>query len=147
VIWITEHFPEEKIAVWIANFHGVKEISQALYPADSLFYFIQQCAGEGIYHKLRDKFYSLAITSVNYIDYKGVELKQGLLEASIAKKTENAPYAFVDFVPLRYADGFREKEFDAALIGKKRAKWLNMFDGVFVIRDQYLKKDYLERLK
>jgi hypothetical protein len=134
ILWITEYFPKEKFIVWTANYHGVKDISQTLYPRDSLMYFIHQCAGEGVYNKLGNKLYSLAITSLNYINCKDREA--GILEASIAKQTNNAPYAFIDFESLRFVDGFRDKEFDAAMINKKRGKWLYIFDGIYYIRDQ-----------
>ena len=78
--------------------------------------------------------YSLAFTTLNYIDHEDVPA--GLLEKAIAKETNNAPYAFIDFEPLRFADGFRDKEFEAAMIKKKSGKWLYIFDGIYYIRDQ-----------
>jgi hypothetical protein len=132
ILWITEHFPDEKFTVWAANFHGAKKISQTALPVDSLAYFIYRCTGEIVYDKLGDQFYSLAFTSLN----NEPDNPSGLLEEAIAKQTNDAPYAFVDFVPLRFADGFRDKNFDAAMIKKKNGKWLYIFDGIYYIRDQ-----------
>ena len=133
VIWLTDHFPKDRFTVWLANYHGVKDISQTIYPADSLMYSIHQCAAEGVYNKLRNKLYSLAFTSLNY---KGKVVDPGAFELAIAKKTGDSPYAFVDFESLRFVDGFRDKEFEAAMIKKKKGRWLYMFDGVYYIRDQ-----------
>jgi hypothetical protein len=129
ILWMTEHFPNEKFTVWSASYHGAKDISLTMHPKDSLLYFIQQCAGEGVYNKLGDKFYSLAITSLQDNSDNPIEL----LEDAISKQTNDAPYAFIDFVPLRYADGFRDKEFGASMIKKKRGKWLYIFDGIYYI--------------
>lgn len=133
IIWLTDHFPKDRFTVWLANYHGVKDISQTIYPADSLMYSIHQCAAEGVYNKLRNKLYSLAFTSLNY---KGKVVDPGAFELAIAKKTGDSPYAFVDFESLRFVDGFRDKEFEAAMIKKKKGRWLYMFDGVYYIRDQ-----------
>lgn len=133
IIWLTEHFPKDRFTVLLANYHGVKDISQTIYPADSLMYSIHQCAAEGVYNKLRNKLYSLAFTSLNY---KGKVVDPGAFELAIAKKTGDSPYAFVDFESLRFVDGFRDKEFEAAMIKKKKGRWLYMFDGVYYIRDQ-----------
>jgi hypothetical protein len=137
ILWITEHFPEEKFMVWVANYHGIKDISQTTYPYDSLMYFTHQCAGEAIYNQLGTKFYSLAITSLNR-EGSPDDINKGFLESAIAKQTHDAPYAFIDFERLRFVDGFRDKEFDAAMIGKKKGKWLYMFDGIYYIRDEKL---------
>jgi hypothetical protein len=138
ILWITEHFPEEKFIVDCASYHGAKDISQTMHPSDSVLYYIHQCAGEGVYNKLGDKMYSMAFTSLNRFGYE--DYPPGLLEETIAKQTNDAPYAFIDFEPLRFADGFRDKEFDAAMIGKKKGKWLYIFDGIYYIREQEQRK-------
>lgn len=75
ILWQTEYFPKEKFTVWIANYHGVKDISQTINPTDSLLYYIHQCAAEGVYNKLGDKVYSLAFTSLNCIGANNLFLK------------------------------------------------------------------------
>lgn len=137
VNWFAEHFPDQKMIVWSANFHHAKDISQTTYPSDSLFYFIHQTAGESVYNKLKEKLYSLAFISLNY----GNEEK-GILEQEIDKITHSAPFAFVDFESLRFVSGFRDKEFDCAVIRKKKGKWLYIFDGLYYIKNQeiYIKE-------
>jgi erythromycin esterase len=132
ILLITRNYPDEKLIVWCANFHGAKDISQTTYLPDSLFYFRFQSMGEALYDRLGDKMYSLALT---YPEKE--EAETGEFEKQIALATGNAPYAFVDFEPLRFAEGFRDQEFDAAMIIKKRGKWLHIFDGIYYIRDEY----------
>ncbi|GHV23917.1 hypothetical protein FACS1894174_10120 [Bacteroidia bacterium] len=129
--WIIENFPEEKFTVWCANFHGAKDISQTRYPTDSLLYFAFQSMGETVCSLHGDKIYSLAFTSLDPSPEK-----RGNLETEISETTGNAPYAFINFEPLRFADGYRDKEFESNVIMKKRGKWLYIFDGLYYIRDQ-----------
>lgn len=131
MIWLTKNYPKEKFIIWQANFHGAKDISQTTYPTDSLLYFIFQSMGETLYNELGDKFYSLAIASLS----PEIE-NRGVLESEIDIVTNNTPFAFVDFKPLRYADGYRDKELDSEVIMKKKGKWLYIFDGLYYIKDQ-----------
>jgi uncharacterized iron-regulated protein len=128
ILWFTENFPKEKLIVVCANFHGAKDISQTQYPTDSLLYFTFQSMGEGLSAKLGDKLYVMAITS-------GGE-GSGRLELEIANTTGNTPFAFINFEPLRFAEGYRDQKFECNFIMKKTGKWLYMFDGVYYIRDQ-----------
>jgi erythromycin esterase len=129
VAWIVENFPEEKFIVWTANFHGAKDISQTRYPADSLFYFTFQSMGETLANKYKEKMYSLAFVSNRSED------EIGELEKEIINTTGNAPYAFIDYESLRFADGYRDKEFESSVIIKKQGKWQYIFDGLYYIRD------------
>ncbi|MDR0743605.1 MAG: hypothetical protein LBF05_04520 [Tannerella sp.] len=90
--------------------------------------------GESVYAECGDKMYSLAFTSLEYGE------RRGTLEREIANITENAPFAFIDFEPLRFAYGYCDQEFESNVIIKKREKWLHIFDGIYYIRDQ--EKDY-----
>ena len=131
--WIFKNYPQEKLIVWCANFHGAKDISQTCYPADPLLYFTFQSMGEFLHATQGEKMYSLAFTSLQY----SKNLESGTLETEIAKKTENAPFAFINYESLRFADGYRDKEFDSSVIVKKRGKWMYIFDGLYYIRDQH----------
>lgn len=139
ILWIAEHYTNERFTVWTANYHAVKDISQTLYPSDSLMYSIHQCAAEGVYNRLGDKFYSLAFTSLNY---RYDTNSAGLLERSIAKVANNASFAFIDFESLRFEDGYRDKEFESSVIKKKQGKWLYMYDGIYYIKDEYLLTEF-----
>ena len=133
--WIIKNFPKERFTVWTANFHGAKDISQTLHTRDSLLYFSFQSMGETLYAEHENKIYSLAFTSLEE------ERWRGRLEMEIANATENAPFAFINFEPLRFADGYRDKEFESNVIGKKSGKWLYIFDGLYYVRDQEYPKN------
>ena len=132
ILWIMDHFPKEKLIVWCANFHGAKDISKTQYPTDSLLYFTYQSMGEGLYNKLRDKLYSLAITTL-YVNEDDTKKEWGLLEQEINKISNGSPFTYIDFEPLRFADGYRDKKFDCAVIKRKKGNWLHIFDGVYYI--------------
>jgi len=133
--WIIKNFPKERFTVWTANFHGAKDISQTQHQRDSLLYFSFQSMAETLYAEHGNKIYSLAFTSLEEDRWRG------RLEMEIANATENAPFAFINFEPLRFADGYRDKEFESNVIGKKSGKWLNIFDGLYYIRDQEYPKN------
>ena len=147
LLWIVAHFPEEKIVVDLANFHGAKDISQTCYTQDSLFYFMHPCMAEMVHHELGNKMYSLAFAprakTWNTVIYNDLSI-MGLLEVAISEKWGDAPYAFLDFEPLRYKDGFRNKTFDAAMRGKKQGKWQFIFDGIYYIRDEKIYHWYVD---
>lgn len=113
----TDHFPEDRIIIWCANFHGAKDISQTQYREGSLDYFYFQLMGEHLAHKLGDGVYSLAFTSLTQSPTEYAS--PGLLEKEIAKATGDNGWAFIDFVPLRFAPGYRNKEFESSVIMKK----------------------------
>jgi erythromycin esterase len=135
ILWITENFPSKKCTVWCANYHGAKDISQIQFCTDTLLYssYSVPTMGKGVYNKLGHRLYSLAITS---LDPKYWE--KGILEQEMANAIENKPFAYIDYEPLRFADGYRNKEFDCAVIPMKKenGKWLYVFDGLYYIRDQ-----------
>lgn len=126
--WIVKNFPDEKLMVWVANFHGAKDISQTCYPADSTFYFTMQTMGEFLYDTHGDNMYSMAFS-----EYR--DTHSGMLENEIVNATENAPYAFINFESLRFADGYRDQEFECSVIRKKQGKWLYIFDGLYFMRE------------
>ena len=130
--WIIENFPDEKIVVWCANFHCALDISQTRYSADSLLYFTFQSTGEFLAAKHREKMYSMAFTSSTKWD----ENDRGMLEKEIDNTIGTAQFAFIDFEPLRFAAGYRDKKFESNVILKKQGKWLYIFDGLYYIQNQ-----------
>lgn len=136
VLWYRKHFPDEKLIVWCANLHAAKDESQIEYTqqelADNCAGYYTNVLGENLAHELGGEIYSIAITSLNRSDGR----QPGELERQIARLTHDAPYAFIDFEPLRWLDGYRTAVFDFPEIGcRKEGRWLNVFDGVYYIRD------------
>lgn len=135
VIWYATNKPKEKFTVWCANYHASKDLSQVTIPYDSLLYFSTQTMGEFLAHSsISKKMYSLAIFSKNI--YKGEE--NGKLESEIAQFTKNAPFAFIDFILLRFADGYWDKTFNASIKTNRDGKYLYSYDGLYYLKDQEL---------
>jgi len=133
--WYADNESKEKFTVWCANYHGCKDLSQIVAPSDSLRYFTTQSMGEFLANStVSNKVFSLAMTSKNV--YKGDE--DGKLELEIINATQDAPFAFIAFTPLRYSEGYYDKPFNTSFMKKKDGKWLYTFDGVYYLRDQEL---------
>lgn len=120
VLWYRKHFPDEKL-VWCANLHAAKDESQIEYTqqelADNCAGYYTNVLGENLAHELGGEVYSIAITSLNRSDGR----QPGELERQIARLTHDAPYAFIDFEPLRWLDGYRTAVFDFPEIGRRKA--------------------------
>lgn len=133
VIWYLDLNPKKKIIIWCANLHGVRNFTQAerLWPS-FLMYSETKFMGEYLFEKYGDQFYSLAFTSSEW--GTGDKADETSLEYHIAAK--GIDYGFIDFTPLRYQDEYFNKTFQAYILMRNRAKWLNMFDGIYFIRHQ-----------
>ncbi len=132
VLWYRKNFPEEKLIIWCANMHAEKDGSQAIYDNSTGYYF--NLLGENLFHALGNEVYSIAVTSLNRTD----GLQSGKLEQQIARFTDDAPYAFIDFESLRWLDGYRNTVFEfpaLPTLSLIQGHWLNIFDGIYYIRD------------
>lgn len=129
--WWVDHFPNEKFMLWAANFHGAKDISQTVYN-NSLDYYKYQTMGEHLTYYLKDKVYSLAMTS-HLSDTLALKTPyyEDTLEQELFNKAGNTPYCFINFEPLRFHSGFRDKKFMTTVIKKKNGNWMSIFDGVY----------------
>lgn len=130
ILWYCFNFPKSKFVVYCANFHGAKDVSQTHYPTDSLLYYTHQSMGETLFDKLGNKMYSLAFTSLNK-----EQMEPGKLEVEISKATNNSPYAYIDFEPLRFAKGYYNQNFECSAILKKNGNWLYIFDGIYYMEE------------
>jgi len=130
VLWYKKHFPDEKLIIWCANLHAAKDVSQIMDCALNDYY--HNLLTENLYHELGNEVYSIAITSLNRSDLQ----QPGELEQQIAHFTSDAPYAFINCERLRWLDGYRTAVFEFPEVGKrKNGHWLNIFDGIYYIRD------------
>lgn len=140
ILWFLDNF-QKKISIWTANFHAAKDISQTTFEPYPLLYFSFRSMGENLYNFLGDKMYSLAFTSLNYLNMEGKTINDkpyitGKLETEISKAINFTPYAFINFQELRYKGSFVNQEFESSILMKKNGKWLNMFDGLYYIEKQ-----------
>ena len=130
VLWYRKHFPDEKLIIWCANLHAVKDASQIMDCELNDYY--HNLLTENLYHELGNEVYSIAITSLNRSDLQ----QPGELERQIAHFTRDAPYAFINCERLRWLDGYRTAVFEFPEVGKrKNGHWLNIVDGIYYIRD------------
>lgn len=105
VLWYRKHFPDEKLIIWCANLHAVKDASQIMDCELNDYY--HNLLTENLYHELGNEVYSIAITSLNRSDLQ----QPGELERQIAHFTRDAPYAFINCERLRWLDGYRTAVF------------------------------------
>ena len=66
VLWYRKHFPDEKLIIWCANLHAVKDASQIMDCELNDYY--HNLLTENLYHELGNEVYSIAITSLNRSD-------------------------------------------------------------------------------
>ena len=78
VLWYRKHFPDEKLIIWCANLHAVKDASQIMDCELNDYY--HNLLTENLYHELGNEVYSIAITSLNRSDLQ----QPGELERQIA---------------------------------------------------------------
>ncbi|WP_286467691.1 erythromycin esterase family protein [Myroides sp. DF42-4-2] len=144
VIWHKKNNPSAKIIVWIANFHGAKQIQKVVYKEDNRdLYKGFKLFTEYLLEAFPDKIYSIAFTS-SIGEVKGIV--QGSEPFSITTKVnsleyyldkQNTPFGYLDFNEIKVKKPFfEEKSFDAMILGydTKPGQWLNVFDGVFYIK-------------
>lgn len=145
LIWYKEQHPEAKIIVWMANFHGAKELSAVTFNGeDDYSYEGQKVFAELITEKYGDKVFSLAFTSSEGkskmpYDFEGVEettiiSPKNSLEEELA--LTGMDYGYIDFKVLREQKKYNEKRFHSVLLGyhNQEGSWLKVFDGLFYIK-------------
>lgn len=144
VIWHKKNNPDAKIIVWIANFHGAKQIQKVVYKEDNRdLYKGFKLFTEYLLEAFPNRIYSIAFTS-SIGEVKGIvqgsepfsiETKINSLEYYLDK--QNTPFGYLDFNEIKEKKPFlEEKSFDAMILGydTKPGQWLDVFDGVFYIK-------------
>lgn len=143
LLWHKERNPNAKTIVWTANFHGAKNISDVRYKKeDPNLYTNYKLLGDHLHQLFGDELYSIAFTSsrgeTGMINQEAKEIVAP--EGSLEKEIENnqIDYGFIDFSALRKSDSaLKNEEFEAIILGhdNKPGKWLNVFDGIFYIKE------------
>jgi len=132
------YYPEENVIIWTANFHGAKNLYQAIYAEGDDFYQRMITTGQHIADKYgEENVYSIAFTSsereVESETEDFVIFPETTWEGRLAKNYEK-DYAFIDLTPIR-ASEFGKKQFESTVFGRPiLGKWYNIFDGYFFIR-------------
>ncbi len=139
LFWALDNlYPDEKVIIWTANFHGAKNLYQAIYADNDDRYQQTISMSQHIVEEYgEDAVYSIAITSsekeINSETEDFIVFPETTWEGRFAKSYDK-DYAFIDFISIREA-GFNEKQFESTVFGRPiMGKWYNMFDGVLFIR-------------
>jgi len=144
VIWHKKNNPGAKIIVWIANFHGAKQIQKVVYKEDNRdLYKGFKLFTEYLVEAFPDKIYSIAFTS-SIGEVKGIvpgsepfSIKTKINSLEFYLDKQNTPFGYLDFNEIKVKKPFLAgKTFDAMILGydTKPGQWSNVFDGVFYIK-------------
>ncbi|MDM1380733.1 erythromycin esterase family protein [Myroides marinus] len=149
--WYKEQHPKAKIIVWIANFHAAKKLSAVTFTGeDDYSYNDQRVFAELVTEKYKDHVFSLAFTSSEGesrmpYEFEGVELinirsPKNSLEKELALR--DISYGFIDFKALKNKRKYNKERFHSLMLGyhNQQGDWLNVFDGLFYIRSNYIAK-------
>lgn len=143
ILTYLETHPERKVIVWCASFHGARDISQAIHPDYPLLYMQTKTMGEYLADALGDRLCSMAFTSYYAEPERCGELEKELCERGV-------DWGFVDFERLRFKDEFLNKMFNCNAIQRKDGRWMNVWDGLYFIReqkeDEYYDWEYARKL-
>lgn len=143
--WYKEQHPEAKIIIWVANFHGAKELSAITFNGeDDYSYENQKVFAEFVTEKYEDKVFSLAFTSSEGTskmpyDFEGVEetnivSPKNSLEEELTLR--GMDYGYIDFQTLREQKKYNKHQFHSIMLGyhNQEGSWLKVYDGLFYIK-------------
>ena len=142
VEWYLNHFPDRKIIIWTANFHGAKKIDQIVYgkePEPDLYKkFV--LLGEHLEKAFPDQVYSLAFTSGGgstgffYAnDSTAIVPDSTSMEFRLSQR--GMEHGFCD---LSQKKDFGDTGFNSIIFGDcKPGKWARAFDGIFYLKENH----------
>ena len=143
VTWYLNHFPERKVIIWTANFHGAKHINQINYgkePDPDLYNKYVLC-GEHLEKAFPKQLYSLAFTSgggsEGYFyatDSTAIVPDSTSMEFQLNQR--GMEYGFCD---LSQRKDWTDMVFNSIILGYdcKPGKWAQVFDGVFYLKENH----------
>jgi erythromycin esterase len=147
LIYFKERNPKAKIIVWLANFHGAKNLREVTYAdGDPNMYSKVKVFGEHIKKKYSEKVYSIAATSSRGFSKMPYNLK-GIEETKIIAPKESLEFelekqkysfGFIDFHEVTKDNPKKmEEKFYSIMLGHttQNGKWLKVFDGLLYIKE------------
>lgn len=148
LIWHKRRNPDAKIIVWMANFHGARDLKDIFFTnGEPERYKKFNVFGEHISNTFGDKVFSIAFTSsmgkskMPY-DFEGIEeevINPGDDSLENDLDGTNTDFAFINFREIRKnSPSLKDTYFKSIMLGhiNQKGKWLNAFDGVFYIKKQ-----------
>lgn len=141
--WHKNKYPDSKIIVWTANFHGAKSIKEIQYKEDNPnLYLKYTLLGEHLKNTYKEKLYSVAFTSsrgksaLTNENAKNIIAPKGTLEFKLDKMSLD--FGFIDFSKIKKNNSrLLNKSFKSIILGhdNKSGKWLKVYDGIFYIKE------------
>ena len=143
VIWYLNRYPNRKVIIWTANFHGAKQISQINYgkEPDPELYNKYVLLGEHLEKAFPGQLYSLAFTSgggsEGYFyttDSTAIVPDSTSMEFQLRQRCME--YGFCD---LSQRKDWTNMAFNSIILGYdcKPGKWAQVFDGVFYLKENH----------
>ncbi len=143
VEWYLNHFPERKVIIWTANFHGAKQINQIDYgkEPDPDLYNKYVLLGEHLEKAFPRQVYSLAFTSgggsEGYFyanDSTAIVPDSTSVEFQLGQR--GMEYGFCD---LSQRKDWADMVFNSTILGYdcKPGKWARAFDGIFYMKENH----------
>ena len=139
VEWYLSRFPERKVIIWAANFHGAKKIDQIMYgkePEPDLYKkFV--LLGEHLEKAFPGKVYSLAFTSGGgstgfFYANDSTAIVPDSISMEFQLSQRGMEYGFCD---LSQKKDWADMVFNSIIFGDcKPGKWARAFDGVYFIK-------------
>jgi erythromycin esterase len=139
VEWYLSRFPERKVIIWTANFHGAKKIDQIMYgkePEPDLYKkFV--LLGEHLEKAFPGKVYSLAFTSGGgstgfFYANDSTAIVPDSISMEFQLSQRGMEYGFCD---LSQKKDWADMVFNSIIFGDcKPGKWARAFDGVYFIK-------------
>ena len=143
VIWYLNHFPERKVIIWTANFHGSKQIKQINYgkEPDPDLYNKYVLLGEHLEKAFPDQVYSLAFTSGGgsegyFYANDSTAIVPDSTSMEFQLKQLGMEYGFCD---LSQRKDWGDMVFNSTILGYdcKPGKWARVFDGIFYMKENH----------
>ncbi len=143
VEWYLNRFPERKVIIWTANFHGAKQINQINYgkEPDPNLYNKYVLLGEHLEKAFPGQVYSLAFTSGGgsegyfYVnDSTAIVPDSTSMEFQLSQR--EMEYGFCD---LSQKKDWADVVFNSTILGYdcKSGKWARAFDGIFYMKENH----------
>ena len=143
VIWYLNRFPERKVIIWTANFHGAKQIDQINYgkePDPDLYNKYVLC-GEHLEKAFPGQVYSLAFTSGGGSEgYFYTNDSTAIVPDSTSMEFQlrqlGMEYGFCD---LSRKKDWADMVFNSIILGYdcKPGQWAKAFNGIFYMKENH----------
>ena len=142
VEWYLNRFPDRKVIIWTANFHGAKKIDQIMYgkePEPDLYKkFV--LLGEHLENAFPGQVYSLAFTSGDgstgfFYANDSTAIMPDSISMEFRLNQRGMEYGFCD---LSQKKDWADMVFNSIVFGDcKPGKWARALDGVFFINENH----------